>query len=55
MSFEQRLESLRMKHETLEAALKAESRRPLPDPVTITNLKRQKLKIKDEIANLTPH
>jgi hypothetical protein len=55
MSFEQRLESLRMKHESLEAALKAESQRPLPDPVTIANLKRQKLKIKDEMARLNIH
>jgi len=53
MSFEERIESLRLKHETLETELKLESQRPLPDLAAIGKLKREKLRIKDEINRLS--
>ena len=55
MSFEDRIESLRLKHQSLEDELKAESQRPSPDVNAITRLKREKLKLKDEITRLGQH
>ncbi len=54
MSLQDRIESLKAKHAALETALKVESRRPLPDTEQIISLKRQKLRIKDEIASINP-
>jgi hypothetical protein len=53
MSFEERIESLRSKHALLEAALKDEIQRPLPDPATTTRIKREKLRLKDEMMRLS--
>ncbi len=47
-----RLQSLRERHADLEAQLHEEELRPLPDPETITALKREKLTIKDQIEEL---
>lgn len=52
MSVEDRLESLRSKHASLDSALHRESCRPSPDPETVTKLKREKLRLKDEMARL---
>ena len=52
MSQHDRIESLKEKHATLERALDEETHRPLPDQVAIHDLKRQKLRIKDEIHQL---
>lgn len=52
MSLEERIETLKAKHQALEAAIEAESNRPQPDDIEISALKRQKLKIKDEIVAL---
>ena len=49
MSVEDRLHSLQNRHASVEAELKQETRRPLPDPSSITRLKREKLKLKDEM------
>ncbi len=46
---EDRIETLRSRHAHIEIK---EISRPLPDPATITDLKRQKLRIKDEIFSL---
>ncbi|MDJ0948914.1 MAG: YdcH family protein [Alphaproteobacteria bacterium] len=46
------VESLKAKHAELEAMIEQENNRPLPDEMTITQLKRQKLRIKDELASL---
>lgn len=54
MSLQDRIESLRAKHAALESAIEVENRRPLPDTEQIVSLKRQKLRIKDELANLGP-
>lgn len=52
MSVETRLEALRAKHAELEAAIMAENHRPLSDNTLLTDLKRQKLRIKEEIERL---
>jgi len=52
MSLEDRIEELRSLHRNLEQSLDQEAKRPLPDTDLITGLKRQKLRIKDEIAEL---
>lgn len=55
MSVEDRIEALREKHATLERAIDEETHRPLPNQDTIRDLKRQKLRIKDEIFQLERH
>ena len=52
MSSQDRIEELRAQHRNLEQALGLEIARPLPNTDTVTDLKRQKLRIKDEIAQL---
>jgi len=46
------VESLRSKHALLEEQIDEELHRPLPDQSILTRLKREKLRIKDEIARL---
>ena len=55
MSLQDHLEALRARHRSLEEAIEDEIRRPLPRPETLTDLKRQKLRIKDEIVQLEHH
>jgi len=52
MSMQEYVEGLRNKHALLEEEIDIESHRPLPDQPTLTRLKREKLRIKDEIARL---
>ncbi|MEO5374523.1 MAG: YdcH family protein [Alphaproteobacteria bacterium] len=52
MTVDARVESLRAKHAQLEAAIETETHRPMPDTTHITDLKRQKLKIKEEIERI---
>ena len=47
------LNLLTEKHAALEAEIDSETQHPAPDSVRLTDLKRQKLAIKDEIARLT--
>lgn len=49
---EERIRSLMDKHLELEMALRDEEARPMPNSLAITSLKRKKLAIKDEIAQL---
>ena len=49
MSSVAHLEALKEKHSALEAAIHQEKIHPYPDEDTITNLKKQKLLLKDEI------
>ena len=44
--------SLRARHAKLEEALNIETHRPLPDQVAIKDIKKQKLRIKDELARI---
>jgi hypothetical protein len=55
MTLQDRIEALKQKHAALERALDEENKRPLPDQGAIYDLKRQKLRIKDEIFQLERH
>jgi hypothetical protein len=55
MSLQDRIESLRARHHSLELALQEEIHRPMPNEDVIHDIKRQKLKIKDEIQQLEHH
>lgn len=52
MSQRDRIETLKEKHALLERAIDEEIHRPLPNQETVHDLKRQKLRIKDEIVQL---
>ncbi len=52
MSMQEHLLSLKGKHETLDRQLVDELQRPHPDQTLCTRLKRQKLRLKDEILRL---
>ena len=45
-------ELLKSRHRKLETQLEIENTRPYPDEVLVNNLKRQKLRIKDELASM---
>ena len=47
---EQHIKALEAKHAALEAAIEEENARPLPDAAVLSQLKKQKLKIKEEIV-----
>ena len=49
---EARIEELERKHATLEEKLDSETHRPLPDQQVIAELKRKKLRLKDQIAEM---
>ena len=53
MAREVRLESLRRKHASLDDAIQAEASRRYPNDTLLHDLKRQKLRIKDEITRLS--
>src|SRR5215471_3424366 len=55
MTLQDRIEALKQKHAALERALDEENKRPLPNQGAIYDLKRQKLRIKDEIFQLERH
>lgn len=44
------VEALQTKHAGLEARLRAEQARPAPDDAMIRDIKRRKLKIKEELS-----
>ncbi len=52
MSMQEYVEELRSKHAHLEEEIDDEVHRPMPDQSILTRLKREKLRIKDEIARL---
>ncbi|MGF1625067.1 MAG: YdcH family protein [Alphaproteobacteria bacterium] len=55
MSEPSSLASLRDQHASLHLMIEEEQRRRMPDALKLKELKRQKLKIKDEIAEATSH
>jgi hypothetical protein len=55
MSVDDRILSLRSKHSDLDRALDKEQHRPAPDSQMITKLKREKLRLKEEIDRLSLH
>jgi len=52
MSVHDRIEALKAKHAALESAIETEARRPTPDNAHLHDLKRKKLRIKDEITQI---
>ena len=55
MNAEPHLESLKIKHADLDAKIAAEECRPHPDDDFIHDLKKQKLRIKDELFSIHRH
>jgi len=55
MGSEKHIASLQDKHAELEQAIASENTRPSPDELLIQELKRQKLRIKDEIERIAHH
>lgn len=53
MSVQSHLEQLEIKHEALESAIIRETHSPAGNDLKIAELKRKKLKIKDEISMLS--
>lgn len=52
MTADERIHSLRAKHAALEQEIDEEVHRPLPNDLRLSELKREKLRIKDEIVHL---
>ena len=52
MSLEDRLVALKARHTTLEDMIHQELTRPHPDEIEVTALKKEKLRIKDQIAGI---
>lgn len=55
MSAMDHIEALKAKHASLEDAIHREVVRPLPSDEALCNLKKKKLKIKDEIDRFTSY
>tara|TARA_R110002020_G_scaffold104547_22_gene244563 strand:- start:889 stop:1113 length:225 start_codon:yes stop_codon:yes gene_type:complete len=53
MSMESHLVELKKKHENLEHRLEAEERSPAADRLAISQMKKKKLQLKDEIQRLS--
>jgi hypothetical protein len=47
--------ALRAKHAGLEARIEEESQRPAPDAATLARLKKEKLRLKEEMEGLGEH
>lgn len=52
MSLEDRLIALKARHSTLEAMIHQELTRPHPDDIEVAALKKEKLRIKDQMAGI---
>jgi len=52
MTMEDRVESLKARHALLEREIDDEAHRPLPNQIHVTQLKREKLRIKEEITRM---
>lgn len=52
MAIEARIRELGVRHQTLERAIEDELRRPASDTFRLTELKRQKLRLKEEIESM---
>lgn len=55
MSVETHVTSLEQRHADLDRLVQQEAARPVPDSLRMTELKREKLRIKEEIERLTHH
>ena len=54
MSQTERIQALRARHQALQTAIDTENNRPHPNDIVIADLKRKKLRIRDEIEELAP-
>ena len=52
MTGEEQVAALKARHAGLEGAIEEEAERPRPDDAAISQMKREKLRIKDELAVL---
>ena len=52
MAIESRIRELSSRHEKLDRTIQDEMRRPLQDPARLSTLKRQKLRLKEEIHSM---
>jgi len=52
MSLQSHIESLKDRHQMLEARISDEDHRPKPDSDALSRLKHQKLRLKDELERL---
>jgi hypothetical protein len=52
MAIDGRIRELGSRHQTLERAIEQETRSPSADPLQIKELKRRKLRLKEEIESL---
>ncbi|MBW8882610.1 MAG: DUF465 domain-containing protein [Asticcacaulis sp.] len=55
MSIEARVRELDHRHQTLKAIIAREERSPSSDSLYLTELKRKKLKLKEEIERMKAH
>jgi len=53
MGTDARLETLKMKHEKLDHEIEAEENRPSPDQASVHAMKKQKLRLKDELHRIS--
>lgn len=52
MTMDTKIDELKQKHASLDMKIDGEEQRPHPDDNVISHLKKEKLKLKDEIASL---
>ncbi len=55
MLTEERVAALKAKHQALDDRIHREEQRPHPDESTLHQLKREKLRIKDEMSGIAAH
>jgi len=53
MSLETHVEALCKKHATIDEIIEQEEHRPAPDTIRLMNLKKQKLRLKEELGKFT--
>ena len=54
MTLVDRVSSLKAKHATLDHLITREVQRPVPDTSNLQSMKREKLRLKEEIERLSP-
>lgn len=52
MSVQSRIDSLQSRHASLDSRIVEEDRRPMPDTGTLTRLKLEKLRLKEEMERM---
>ena len=52
MNLKSHLDTLKVRHATLETKIAAEDRRPRPDDMQLTRMKVEKLRLKEEMERL---